>query len=193
MIFEDDLRIITNSLEAIDQAQFENLVEDCRLAIQNGGKIIATGLGKNVPICEKFVGTMVSLGLPGAFMHTNSAIHGDMGIIKDEDLVIILTKSGETAESIHLYNLLENRNVCLWLLSFTPYSDLAKRIPRKLLLSMEHEGDIWDIVPNNSSILNLIVLQKLCIILARQMNVTLEQFKLNHPGGHIGELLKYRK
>ena len=84
------------------------------------GRIIVTGLGKNVPIGEKFVGTMVSMGLDAAFINTDSAVHGDMGYIRNGDMLIFLSKSGETEESIRLANelLCQKRDVTLWLITY---------------------------------------------------------------------------
>ena len=78
------------------------LVQESLDAIESGKKIVVSGLGKNVPVCDKFVGTMNSLGQPACYMNTNNAVHGDIGMVNEGDLVIILTKSGETAESIYL-------------------------------------------------------------------------------------------
>lgn len=157
---------------------------------RGGYKVVASGLGKNVPICEKFVGTMVSLGLNADFLHTNSAIHGDMGMIHPGDLVIILTKSGSTSESVYLVDLLKKReNVELWLISCNAHSILADSMEHKMIVPLEHEGDMWDIMPNNSTTLFLIILQKIAMELAKRMNLTLNDFKKNHPGGAIGAKL----
>lgn len=78
-----------------------------------------------MPICEKFVGSMVSMGLDACFLHTNSAVHGDMGIVKDGDMVILLTKSGETEESVYLARLLMERRINMWLLTFSRESILV--------------------------------------------------------------------
>ncbi len=188
--FKDTIQILSDALNTVDTDIFGRLVENCCTSLLNGRKIVVSGLGKNVPICEKFVGTMNSLGLDAAFLHTNSAIHGDMGLVKPGDVLIILTKSGETSESIYLVNLIEKRGACMWLISFEKDSTLAKRIPGRIILDMQHEGDMWNIMPNNSTTLNLIILQNLAMEIAKNMNVTLEDFKENHPGGHIGEMLK---
>ncbi|MDD3413811.1 MAG: SIS domain-containing protein [Lachnospiraceae bacterium] len=188
--FESLLSTINDSLHSIDVDQFEKIVQDCVLAINNKNKIIATGLGKNVPICEKFVGTMNSLGLDASFLHTNSAVHGDLGIVKKGDVVILLTKSGETEESIYLSQLLRKREVCLWLLSFQEDSTLNRLIENSIILKLDHEGDIWNIMPNNSTTLNLIILQAIAMQIAKKQNITLAEFKANHPGGNIGELLR---
>lgn len=188
--FADTMQILNDALDALDTDQFRKMVEHGKTALKNGGQIVATGLGKNVPICDKFVGTMLSLGMKAFFLHTNSAVHGDLGAVRDKDMVIILTKSGETSESIYLAEHLKKRDVDLWLLTFRKESALAKTIPNSLVLEMAHEGDMWDIVPNNSTTLNLIVLQGLAMHLAKEMGITLEDFKKNHPGGHIGVELK---
>lgn len=188
--FRDVMDTIQRSVESMDVAVFEQLANECQQVLNNGNKVIVSGLGKNVPVCEKFVGTMNSLGLEACFMNTNSAVHGDLGMVKPGDLVIILTKSGETVESVRLTSLLKKRDTDLWLLSFQKDSTLTWEIPKHLILDLEHEGDPWDVVPNNSTTVNLIVLQGLAITLAERMGIQLHQFKENHPGGAIGELLK---
>lgn len=188
--FEKQLAEIEYSLRSIDTEVFNRLVDEAVGTLNNGNKIIVSGLGKNVPICDKFVGSMVSMGLEAYFLHTNSAVHGDMGIVKDGDLVIILTKSGETQESIYLTRLLKERNVNMWLLTFEKESTLTREIPNCMVLDLRHEGDLWNIMPNNSTTMNLIVLQALAMMVAKEMKLEIGQFKRNHPGGHIGEVLK---
>lgn len=187
--FDDTIRIISDALHTIDSGKMDLLIDHCNATLDKGHKVIVSGLGKNVPICDKFVGTMVSLGMEAYFLHTNSAVHGDMGIVKPGDVVILLTKSGETVESIYLAEKLRKRNIDLWLLTFTEESTLTKAIPNSIVISMGHEGDMWNIVPNNSTTLNLIVLQTVAIELAKKRNISLNEFRQNHPGGYIGTLL----
>lgn len=187
--FEELLRILEKSLESVDEQMFFDLVSQSTDVLGSGGKIIVSGLGKNVPVCEKFVGTLTSLGLKASYMNTDSAVHGDLGMVCDEDLVLLLTKSGETIESVHLYNLLKKRGCRIWLLSFEHRSTLADAIDTKIILDLEHEGDAWNLVPNNSTTVNLIVLQMLAMRIADAMDIKLDTFKRNHPGGHIGEIL----
>ena len=125
-------------------------------------------------------------------MNTNSAVHGDIGMVNEGDLVIVLTKSGETAESIYLTGLLKKRKCLLWLLTFEENSTLVQEIGKEnsIILELEHEGDQWNIVPNNSTTVNLIVLQGVAMEIVRRRGVTLADFKKNHPGGHIGVQLK---
>lgn len=188
--FEKQLEELKHSIHSLDEKSFERWVNEAVKTLEDGHKIIVSGLGKNVPICEKFVGSMVSMGLEACFLHTNSAVHGDMGIVKKGDMVIVLSKSGETSESIYLVRLLKKREVKMWLLTFEKESTLTKEIPDHIVLDLIHEGDLWNIMPNNSTTLNLIVLQGLAMQIADRMNLKLELFKRNHPGGRIGEILQ---
>ena len=195
LYFKDDLIIIKKALESINTDHMDALLKDCEETLRSGGKIVASGLGKNVPICDKFVGTILSLGLNAGFLHTNTAVHGDMGMIHPGDLVIVLTKSGATSESVYLVNLLKERsNVKLWLLTFKDHSALADSMNDKLVIHLDHEGDLWNIVPNNSTTLNLMVLQKVAMEMSKRLKLSLElDFKPNHPGGAIGEQLCHEK
>lgn len=184
--FERTLQIINHAVRSIRENEFNTLKHDCLTTLDAGGKIVASGLGKNVPICEKFVGSFNSVGIPAAFMHTNSAVHGDLGIVRDGDLVILLTKSGETLESVYLAHLLEKRRCKLWLLSFSRESTLYREIPNRLIIDMEHEGDEWNILPNNSTVLNLIVLQELAMQIIQEEHLSIDALRQNHPGGAIG-------
>lgn len=185
--FERQLAEFDHSIHSLDEKEFSRWVDEAVDTLQSGHKIIVSGLGKNVPICDKFVGTMISMGLDAYFLHTNSAVHGDMGVVKDGDMVIILTKSGETSESIYLAGLLARRQVNMWLLTFQRESTLAREIPNSIVLDLKHEGDLWNIMPNNSTTVNLIVLQGLAMMIAKQLNLPMEQFRRNHPGGAIGK------
>ncbi|MCD8372231.1 MAG: SIS domain-containing protein [Clostridia bacterium] len=190
LTFEETIKTLSDSLRSVDETVFNQLLDECVVALKGGHKIITSGLGKNVPVCDKFTGSMLSMGLDANFLHTNTAVHGDMGMVKSGDLVIILTKSGATAESVYLADLLSKREgVNLWLLTFKRHSVMSEKM-KSLVIDLEHEGDMWNIMPNNSTTLNLIVLQHLAMNLAKRMGVTLEQFKPNHPGGAIGNQLK---
>ncbi len=190
--FDRNMNYLEDALRGISMRDMERLIADCEDTLRSGHKIIASGLGKNVPICEKFEGTMLSLGLEAQFLHTNSAVHGDMGMIKEGDLVMLLSKSGSTTETVYLEELLrERRGIKIWLLSCNENSILADTMDNKLIIPLKHEGDPWNIMPNNSATLYLLVLQTLAMQLTKRMNITLEDFKRNHPGGAIGAKLQH--
>ena len=187
--YEGVIGVIKDSLESIDINQYEHLVEECVDTLKNGGKIIASGLGKNVPICEKFVGTLNSLGIDARFLHTNTAVHGDLGMVGKNDLVLILSKGGNTHETVTLAEYLKMRRTNSWLLTFTENCKCAEVVDKLFIMRLINEGDEWDIVPNNSTTVYLIVLQGIAIEIGIRLGVTLDDFKINHPGGGIGARL----
>lgn len=188
--FEEMFRVLEDSVASMDEAAYEELLQQCEETIRQGGKVIASGLGKNVPICEKFVGTLNSLGIDARFLHTNTAVHGDLGMVGDKDLVILLSKGGNTIETVQLAQYLKTRGTPTWLLTFSYTAKSAEYVDNQLILSLENEGDDWDIVPNNSTTVNLMILQGIAIELGRRLGITLEDFKKNHPGGGIGARLR---
>lgn len=187
--YEDVLGVIRDSVESIQTQVYEQLINECVDVLRKGGKIIASGLGKNVPICEKFVGTLNSLGLDARFLHTNTAVHGDLGMVGTNDLVILLSKGGNTHETVALAEHLKNRGTDIWLMTFTAKSKSAEVVDKQLIMRLQNEGDEWDIVPNNSTTIYLIVLQGIAIEIGKRMGVTLDDFRVNHPGGGIGAKL----
>jgi arabinose-5-phosphate isomerase len=187
---ESQLKALRHIIDNLDREKLSVLLDEMVETVNRGNKIITTALGKNVPICEKFTGTLLSLGINAYFLHTNSAVHGDLGVVKRGDLVLILTKSGSTEESVYLYDHLLVKKANVWLMTYNPEGELTKRAEKKIVLHLDHEGDKWNLVPNNSSIGYLFVLQALAMELAERLNVSLEEFKENHPGGYIGKVAR---
>ena len=189
--FRKTINTITNAFESLDEEQYALLLNQCADCIKDGGKIIASGLGKNTPICEKFVGTLNSLGIPAAFLHANTAMHGDLGVARKSDILLVLSKSGNTMESVELVRHLHVSGIKIWLISFAASSRLFELINSKIILRLDCEGDNWNIVPNNSTSVFLILLQGVALNLADRLGITLDEFKRNHPGGDIGERLHH--
>ena len=188
--YEEVLKVIKDSVESIPEDIYFQVIDECVTTLKNGGKIIASGLGKNVPICEKFIGTLNSLGIDARFLHTNTAIHGDLGMVGKKDIVFLLTKGGNTVETVILGEYLNKRGTNTWLMSFFDDGKASKVIDKKLIMHLINEGDEWDIVPNNSTTIYLIVLQGIALEIGKRMGVMLEDFKANHPGGGIGMRLR---
>lgn len=187
--YAEVIKVIEDSLESIPVDTYEQIIAECVDTINNGGKIIASGLGKNVPICEKFVGTLNSLGIDARFLHTNTAVHGDLGIVNKKDIVFLLTKGGNTNETVVLGEHLKTRETNTWLLSFYDDGKASKVVDKSMVMNLINEGDEWDIVPNNSTTIYLIILQGIAIEIGKRLGITLDEFKVNHPGGGIGERL----
>lgn len=188
--YSEVLETLKEAMDSIDEAQYRKILDECEETLRRGGKIIASGLGKNVPICEKFVGTLNSAGIDARFLHTNTAVHGDLGMIGPKDIVFLLSKGGNTYETVALAEYLKERGTNTWLMSFTDKCKTMEVLDKSFIMKLRNEGDIWDIMPNNSTTVYLIVLQGIAIELCKRMGVTLDDFRKNHPGGGIGARLR---
>jgi D-arabinose 5-phosphate isomerase GutQ len=169
-----------------NSAELELLADACEGTLRQGHQVVVTALGKNVPICEKFAGTLNSFGLAARFLHSNSAVHGDLGILAAHDLLIVVSKSGATDESLALARLVVDRPIVTWSLTCTASSPLAALTQHNTVVDLEHEGDLWDLAPVNSSIVFLAVFNAIAVELTDRLEVPLERFLHNHPGGAIG-------
>lgn len=188
--YDNVLLVLRDAINSINENKYKELVDQCIQTIRNGGKIIASGLGKNVPICEKFVGTMNSMGLDARFLHTNTAVHGDLGMVEKKDLVILLSKGGNTVETVMLAQYLKERGTNTWLMTFTDDCKTSEIVNQCLVMNLQNEGDEWDIMPNNSTSVYLIILQGMAIEIGKKMGITIDDFRVNHPGGGIGAKLR---
>lgn len=187
--YQNVIEVLEDSLRSIDEDVYRQVIEESVAVIRGGGKIIASGLGKNVPICEKFVGTLNSLGIDARFLHTNTAVHGDLGMVGKKDIVYLLSKGGNTMETVDLGRYLAERGTNTWLMSFYGDGKAAEVVKKKFIIHLINEGDEWDIVPNNSTTVYLIILQGIAIEIGKRLGITLDDFKVNHPGGGIGAKL----
>ena len=123
------------------------------------------------------------------FLHTNTAVHGDLGMVGKNDIVYLLSKGGNTHETVALAEHLKARGTDTWLMTFTEKCKSAEVVDKRMIMHLINEGDEWDIVPNNSTTVYLIVLQGIALEIASRLGVTLDDFRVNHPGGGIGARL----
>ena len=187
--YKEVMNTIEDALESISAETYEQIIRESVETLKNGGKIIASGLGKNVPICEKFVGTLNSMGTDARFLHTNTAVHGDLGMVGKQDIVYLLSKGGNTYETVTLAQHLKDRGTDTWLMTFVERCKSAEVVDKRFVMHLNNEGDAWDIMPNNSTTVYLIVLQGIALEIGKRMGITLDDFRINHPGGGIGARL----
>ncbi len=161
----------------------------------NGGKIIFTGIGKNVFACQKLAASYSSIGIPTFFLDAVHAVHGDLGIVGDKDLIIAMSKSGNTSE---LTNMLEHLQ---WNLDRFPSPvwglDCGKLnngfdnlCDETIHLYVPMEIDEMNLVPTVSAIMLQIAGDLVGVAAAEQLGLNPELYGFNHPGGSIGKTLK---
>ena len=165
---------------------FVNLVETI---LKLRGRVIVTGIGKSAIIGQKIVATLNSTGTPSIFMHAAEAIHGDLGIIQSDDLVLCVSKSGNTPEIKVLIPLLKQGNNPLACIVADTNSYLAKQSDFVINATIEAEACPLNLAPTTSTTAQLVLGDAIAICLLELRRFTSEDFAKFHPGGALGKRL----
>jgi len=155
----------------------------------NKGRVVVTGIGKSAIIANKIVATLNSTGTPAIFMHAADAIHGDLGTIQKDDVVICISKSGNTPEIKVLVPLLKNFGNKLIALVGNTDSYLAKQADFVLNCTVSQEACPNNLAPTSSTTAQLVMGDALAICLLECRGFTSEDFARYHPGGSLGKRL----
>ena len=153
------------------------------------GRLVFMGVGRTGHIGVKLAATFASLGTPAIFVHATEAMHGDMGMITSEDLVILISNSGETKET--LAPLPSLKRIGAATVAFTGQDDshLAQACESVLTIPVTHEADDLGLAPTSSSTAALMVGDALACTISRLKGFTASDFALYHPGGALGQKL----
>ncbi len=153
------------------------------------GRVIVTGIGKSAIIAQKIVATFNSTGTPSIFMHAADAVHGDLGMIQRDDIVMCLSKSGSTPEIKLLAPLLKQSGNLLIGMLGAPESDLAKQADYILNTQVEKEACPHNLAPTTSTTAQLAMGDALAICLLQSREFNTQDFARYHPGGSLGKRL----
>ncbi len=168
---------------------FENCVS---LLFNAKGRIIVTGIGKSAIIAEKIVATFNSTGSPAIFMHAADAIHGDLGIIQPDDVIICLSKSGNTPEIKVLVPLIHSLGNKIVALVSNTESYLAQKADFVLKATVDNEACPNNLAPTSSTTAQLVIGDALAVCLLKLRGFTPADFARFHPGGSLGKKLYMR-
>lgn len=180
-----EARAIERVSGLIDE-EFEAIV-NLILAIK--GRVVITGVGKSAIIANKIVATMNSTGTPALFMHAGDAIHGDLGMIQPHDVVICISKSGNTEEIKVLVPLIKQTGATLIGLVSNTDSFLGKRADFILNATIDGEADPNNLAPTTSTTVHMALGDALAVSLLQAKGFTSEDFARYHPGGSLGKQL----
>ncbi|MBP9925221.1 MAG: KpsF/GutQ family sugar-phosphate isomerase [Cyclobacteriaceae bacterium] len=181
----NEARAVENLTHFIDN-DFEACVNEI---LQSKGRVVITGIGKSAIIANKIVATMNSTGTPALFMHAADAIHGDLGMIQSEDIVICLSKSGNTPEIKVLVPLLKRRGSKLVALVSNKNSYLAEHADFVLNATISEEACPNNLAPTTSTTVHLAMGDALAVCLLEMRGFSSEDFAKYHPGGALGKQL----
>jgi arabinose-5-phosphate isomerase len=194
-IKQTGLRTIELEAEAI-QGLRQMINDDFELAVktilQCSGRLVVSGIGKSAIIAQKIVATLNSTGTPSLFLHAADAIHGDLGMVQQNDVVMIISKSGESPEIKVLVPLIKNfGNVLIGMIgSLTSY--LARQSDIILNTSVEQEACPNNLAPTTSTTAQLVMGDALAVVLMELKGFSSDDFAKFHPGGMLGKKLYLR-
>lgn len=183
------IRIEANAVKNLESRIDENFYKAVEAILNTKGRVIISGVGKSGIIARKIVATMNSTGTPALFMHPSDAIHGDLGMVRGDDVVILISKSGSTPEIVRIFPVLRRIGTKIIALVGDMKSYLAKEADITLDVSVEEEACPYDLAPTSSTTATLVMGDAIAIALLKAKNFTKEQFALYHPGGTLGRRL----
>jgi arabinose-5-phosphate isomerase len=180
---------IAQTARRLEPAAIEHAIE---LLVSCKGKVLLVGVGKSGVIAQKIAATMTSTGTAALYLHPSDALHGGLGIVTSEDLVIALSNSGETDEVIAMLPFLKQRKTKIIAVVGNLNSTLAERADVVLDASVDQEACPLNLAPTTSTTVALAIGDALAMTLMQAKNWTLEDFAQNHPAGRIGKRLTLR-
>ncbi len=187
------LRTESDAIDLAVRRLDDQFVASVDLVLSTRGRVVITGMGKSGLIGKKIAATLTSTGTPAFFLHPSEALHGDIGIIMPDDVVVALSTSGETQEVVRLINFIKRIGVKMIALVGRVDSTLARESDYHIDCSVEAEACPIGLVPTTSTTLTLAMGDALAIALMEKKGFREEDFRFNHPGGSIGKkLLKVR-
>jgi len=192
-VFEIELSATAAVAERLDDG-FVRAVEAIRAAVERRGKIVVVGVGKSGHIGEKIAGTLTSTGSPAVVLNSLNAMHGDLGVVADGDVILALSSSGETEEIMNVLPALARFDVQIVAMTGNPRSSLAQHSHIVLDVSVEQEACPLQLAPTSSTTAMLVLGDALAMVLLEARGFTKEDFARFHPGGKLGRtlLLKVR-
>ncbi|HCA80620.1 MAG TPA: D-arabinose 5-phosphate isomerase [Bacteroidetes bacterium] len=186
------IRIEAKALKALEGKIDVNFDEAVELVFKSTGRVIVTGLGKSGLVARKIVATMNSTGTAAIFLHPADAVHGDLGMVRGDDVVICLSKSGDTEEILDLVPMFRRIGVKVIGMIGNVASVLARQSDVVLDTSVEEEACPHDLAPTASTTAMLAMGDALAIALLDKRGFTKEEFAMFHPGGNLGKRLLLR-
>jgi arabinose-5-phosphate isomerase len=188
-IVKDVLLTEANELEKAAQKVSFDIEKAIDLIMNSKGKLIITGVGKSGLVGTKIAATLASTGTSSFFLHPTEAMHGDLGMVGKEDIVLGISYSGESDELVQILPHLKRLNIPLIAMARNPESTLAKYADIFININVEKEGCPLDAAPMSSTTLTMAMGDALAVCLMKKRNFKKEDFASFHPGGSLGKKL----
>lgn len=186
------INIEAKAIASLTESINEDFVNAVKIIASSKGRLVVTGIGKSAIVGQKIVATLNSTGTPSIFMHAADAIHGDLGMIQDDDVVLCLSKSGETAEVKVLVPFIKNLGNRIVAIVSNENSYLAQQSDFVLHTPIEQEADPNNLAPTTSTTAQIVMGDALATSLLAVKGFTPNDFAKFHPGGTLGKQMYLR-
>ncbi|MCH8034217.1 MAG: KpsF/GutQ family sugar-phosphate isomerase [Bacteroidetes bacterium] len=186
------IRIEAESVANLIDRIGKDFAEAVEIIYKSKGRVILTGMGKSGLIARKIVATMNSTGTAAIYLHPTDALHGDLGMVRKEDVIIIISKSGTTDELARLFPMFKRLGVKIIAMSGNIDSDLAVESDIFLDISVKEEACPHDLAPTSSTTAMLAMGDALSVALLEKRDFTVDDFAFLHPGGSLGKRLSLK-
>ncbi|MCV3403060.1 KpsF/GutQ family sugar-phosphate isomerase [Campylobacter sp. IFREMER_LSEM_CL2090] len=187
-VFEIESKTILDLCDNLDE-DFNKAVE---LILSSKGRCVISGMGKSGHIGAKIAATLASTGTPSFFMHPGEALHGDLGMLTSEDVLLAISNSGETEEVLKLIPVIKKRKIPLIVMVGNQNSTLAKQADIFINIVVKKEACPLQLAPTSSTTATLAMGDAIAVALMRARNFRPDDFALFHPGGSLGRKLLTR-
>lgn len=184
-IFDKEILALEKTKEALD----EDFVRILELLVDCQGKVIVTGIGKPGHVGTKIAATLASLGTPAFFLHPAEALHGDLGMVQRQDVVLMASYSGESEEITRLLPTLHEIGCATVAITGNARSTLARECDHRFVFPQFEEACYMHLAPTSSTTALLVLGDALAVVASRIRNFTEEGFGRNHPAGALGKKL----
>ncbi len=174
-------------LEKLIETIGDEFVKAIEIILSRKGRVIVTGIGKSGIVGKKIAATMTSLGTPAIFLHPSESLHGDLGIVSKDDVVLAISKSGNSDEFNTLIPLFKRWDLPVIAITANRDSELAKHADVLIEIPDVKEACPFDVAPTVSTTITMAIGDAMAIVLADQKNFELDDFAALHPGGAIGK------
>jgi arabinose-5-phosphate isomerase len=186
-VARDVLKKEIDGLQSLRRSIGKGLVDAVHLIRSRDGTVVVTGIGKSGLVGKKISATLTSVGTPSLFIHPTDSLHGDLGILSGNDVVLALSKSGESDEFMALLPYLKRREIPIIAMTASPGSELARNAEVVLDINTKQEACLHDAAPTVSTTVMMALGDALAAILMECRDFRLEDFAALHPGGTIGK------
>ncbi len=186
------IRIESEAVAGLSESINDQFVKTVDVIYESKGRVVLTGMGKSGLIARKIVATLNSTGTPAIYLHPTDALHGDLGMVRKEDVVILISNSGNTEEVTNLLPMLKRLNVTMIAMCGSKDSVLGSECDFYLNIHVKEEACPHDLAPTASTTATLAMGDALAVALLEKRGFTAEDFAYLHPGGSLGKRLSLK-